>query len=243
MIKKSLQHKGQLIPYEIQHAPRVTRRIHLRTDPEGALVVIAPKRMSKRAIHKTLQDRSDKVACFLADALARQRELPPCRYVPGEKHPYLGDYFPLDIVEVAGRRNSVERLNGCIRISTTDTSPKTVRKKLIVWYRQQAQRHFSLRLEAISKNAYWIGERLPPIRLRTMKRTWGSCSASGVITLNPRLIKAPSACIDYVIAHELCHLQQMNHSTAFYALQDALFPQWMVPKAHLKDKSHIYLHD
>ena len=50
-----LQHDNQLIPYEVRHKSTVTRRIHLRTGPDGALVVIAPKRMGKRAIHKTLQ--------------------------------------------------------------------------------------------------------------------------------------------------------------------------------------------
>jgi predicted metal-dependent hydrolase len=243
MKNKPLQYDGQLIPYEIQHKTTVTRRIHLRAGPDGALLVIAPKRMSKRAIHKMLQERTHKVVRFLDDALTRQQELPRCDYVDGEEQLYLGDNYPLEVVEAGNRSGSVCLMNGRIRIGTTDRSPQSVKKKLIAWYRQQAQQHFSARIEAISENAAWIDSRTPTMRLRKMKRTWGSCSASGVITLNPRLIKAPQACVDYVIAHELCHLREMNHGRAFYALQDALYPQWAEARAHLRERAHIYLHE
>jgi predicted metal-dependent hydrolase len=75
-----------------------------------------------------------------------------------------------------------------------------------------------------------------------MKRTWGSCSSSGVITLNPHLVKAPPDCIDYVVAHEICHLREHNHSRAFYDLQDQLYPQWRAAKTRLKTQGHRYLH-
>ena len=243
MNSKRLQHKGQLIPYEVRHKPGVTRRVHLRAGPDGALLVIAPRRMSKRAIHKMLQERSHKVARFLADALIRQQELPRCDYIHGEEQLYLGDNYPLEIVEARGRNSSVGLVNGRIRIGTSDSSPQSVRKKLIAWYRQQAQQHFSIRIEAIGALVPWIDGKAPPMRLRKMKRTWGSCSASGMITLNPRLIKAPPVCIDYVITHELCHLQEMNHSKAFYALQDAVYPQWAEARAHLRERAHVYLHE
>ena len=237
-----LQHDNQLIPYEIRHKSTVTRRIHLRTDPDGALLVIAPKRMGKRAIHNTLQERSDWVARFLAEALARLGELPACEYTDGEEQLYLGENHPLEIVESPGQKGGVGLENGRIRIQTADRSPEAVRKKLIAWYRQQAWQQFNHRIEAISKKAAWTGDEAPPMRLRKMKRTWGSCSARGVITLNPHLIRAPRACIDYVIAHEVCHLREMNHGKAFYALQEALYPSWREAKAQLRARSHVYLH-
>jgi predicted metal-dependent hydrolase len=243
MTNKPLQHDDQLIPYEIRHQPGVTSRIHLQAGPDGTLLVIAPRRMNKRTIHKMLQERSHKVVRFLADALARQQELPRCDYVHGEEQLYLGENHPLEIVKSVGRGGSIGLLKGRIRIATAHSSPHSVKKKLLAWYRQQAQQHFSTRIEAIGKNAAWIDGQAPPMRLRKMKRTWGSCSASRVITLNPRLIKAPPICIDYVIAHELSHLQEMNHSKAFYALQAALYPQWAEARAHLRKRAHIYLHE
>jgi predicted metal-dependent hydrolase len=243
MKTRPLQHNNRLIPYEVHHKPTVTRRIHLRASAEGTLVVIAPKRMSKRAIHKTLQERAHKVARFLADALRKQQEQPRLDYIYGEEHLYLGEKHSLEVLPGVGRRGTVCFSDDRIQIITADCSPETVKKMLIAWYRQQAKQHFSARIDAIGKNADWIGGRAPAMRLRKMKRTWGSCSASGVITLNPRLIKAPQACIDYVIAHELCHLQEMNHGKAFYALQTMLYPQWYEARAHLQARAHVYLHE
>jgi predicted metal-dependent hydrolase len=206
-------------------------------------MVIAPRRMSRRAIHKTLQERAHKVARFLADALVRQQELPRRDYINGEAHWYMGGNYPLEIVSTRDRRGSVSLDERRIRINTADGSPPAVKQQLVKWYRQQAGQHFSIRISAIAKNAAWITGDAPPVRLRKMKRTWGSCSAKGVITLNPRLIKTPPDCIDYVIAHELCHLEEMNHSKAFYALLENLSPQWRKARTHLRARAHVYLHE
>lgn len=66
----------------------------------------------------------------------------------------------------------------------------------------------------------------PPLAVRRMKTRWDSCSRAGEIRLNPRLIQAPRACIDYVIIHEFCHLQEHNHGKRYYALLDRALPEW-----------------
>jgi hypothetical protein len=238
---KPLQYNDQLIEYQVQHRPAVTRRIHLELNEDGSLRVIAPRRMSRRAIHKSLQLRVSRVVRFLADARPRLQEQPVHRYVSGEAHLFLGQNHPLEVVEEPGKRGSVSLINGQIRVIAPRARAEAISNKLIRWYRQQAWQHFSARLELISTAASWTKGHAPPLRLRKMKRTWGSCSAEGVITLNTHLVKAPPECIDYVIAHELCHLQEHNHGKAFYALQEKLFPGWREAKSHLKARSHIYL--
>jgi predicted metal-dependent hydrolase len=74
-----------------------------------------------------------------------------------------------------------------------------------------------------------------------MKRTWGNCSSRGVIKLNTHLIKAPFKVIDSVIAHELCHLREMNHGKAFYALLENLNPDWREDRARLLSEGNSYL--
>jgi predicted metal-dependent hydrolase len=243
MKNKALQHRDQLIPYEIHHKAAVTRRVHLRAAPDGSLMVIAPRRMSKRTVHKMLQERAGKVAQFLADAVERQQELPGSDYIEAEEHLYLGQMYPLQILTAQGRRHSVALSEGYLRITTADHSPQSIKKKLYAWYDKQAGQHFNTRLEVIAKRAHWIAGGTPPLRLRKMKRTWGSCSSKGIITLNRKLIKAPEACIDYVIAHELCHLKEMNHGSAFYELQELMYPQWREVRARLQSSAHRYLHE
>jgi predicted metal-dependent hydrolase len=67
-----------------------------------------------------------------------------------------------------------------------------------------------------------------------MKKRWGSCTSSGVIYLNPSLIKAPSQCIDYIITHELCHLKNPHHGKQYYSLMSRVMPDWEVRKKRLK---------
>jgi predicted metal-dependent hydrolase len=243
MKNRTLQHRDQLITYGIHHKKAVTRRIHLRAAPDGTLMVIAPPHMSQRAIHKTLQERVHKVAHFLVGALERLQETPDYRYVNGESHLYLGQWLQLEMGKTTRRSAAINFSDGKIQVFTADGSPQQVESKLSAWYRKQAAEHFTARMGIIAKNAPWTGGKAPEIRLRKMKRTWGSCSATGRITLNPRLIRAPQACIDYVIAHELCHLKEMNHGKAFYALQEQLFPAWRAAREHLHSQAHVYLHE
>lgn len=232
----------QIIEYEVVHRPRVTRCIHLELAEHGTLQVVAPRRMSKRLIQSTMQEWAGYVSQFLVEAQARQQETPVLNYSSGENHLFMGQYYPLSLEETETRRARVRLFNEQIEVYACATDRESIRALLKKWYRQQAQRHFAERMKAISQLAPWTGRKMPVMRLRQMKRTWGSCSASGVITFNPHLVKAPPECIDYVVAHEICHLREHNHSKAFYALQQQLYPGWKAAKDNLQRQAHIFLH-
>lgn len=243
MKSRALKHDDQLIPYQIEHKPAVTRRIHLRTAPDGSLLVIAPRRASIRSIHNTLQERVHEVVRFLVNAREKLRETPQLKYVHGEQHLFMGDHRRLEIVRSGACAGTVEMTSRGIRIRTAEAGSDRIKSLLEAWYRQQAAAHFSERMDLYAEKAHWVKGARPPIRLRRMKRTWGSCSARGNITLNTQLMKVPPQCIDYVIAHELCHLREMNHGKAFYALQEKLYPGWRAARSHLRKMAHVYLTD
>jgi len=233
---------GQVIDYEVARRARVTRRIHLEVAEHGGLRVVAPRRMSQRDIHHTLLSNPLYVSRFLDRARSFLAQLSPLRYVDGERHLLLGRRYPLHIRVRNGARRCVEWSGGPIRVVAPEVpDAETVRKMVLDWYRLQALQDFAERLEAISAEAPWVRRRSPPMRLRRMKASWGTCSADGIITLNPLLLRAPAYCVDYVIAHEVCHLRQHNHGPRFYALQDQLFPAWRKARQHLSDKGHIYM--
>jgi predicted metal-dependent hydrolase len=242
MKRYSISANNHHIDYEIGHRPAVTRRIHLEINDEGDLRVIAPRRMSRRDIQETLQQRANHVARFLVRARSRQLDLPAYGYTSGEEHLFMGRHYPLEILEQHGGRGSVGLVGECIRVRVPRSADHGVRNSLESWYRQRAQQLFEQRLIVYNQAAPWTEGPPPPMRLRRMKRTWGSCSSKGVITLNPHLVKAPPECIDYVIAHEVCHLREHNHGRAFYALQEQLYPAWRESKALLTNKGHIFLH-
>lgn len=76
-----------------------------------------------------------------------------------------------------------------------------------------------------------------------MKKQWGSCSPKGVLSLNPHLVKASLRCIDYVLLHELCHLQVRNHGQKFYDLLSKHLPEWQAAKARLDGMAELLLNE
>jgi len=76
-----------------------------------------------------------------------------------------------------------------------------------------------------------------------MKKQWGSCSPVGVISLNTHLIKAPTACTDYVLLRELCHLKWHNHGPGFYRLLRPTMPGWESVKNRLDSMAELLLNE
>lgn len=238
--KNSIVHDGIELPYELVRRPRVTRNVYLELADDGQLRVVAPKRMSSRAVHKSLQNRSWAVVQFLSKQRKNRQDIPRFRYVSGEHHLYLGCWYPLDI-SLGGPRRSEAKLEGQkILVTTRDPEPHFVRETLRRWYRQCALEHFSERLDYFCTAAPWTGGKVAPLALRRMKRTMGSCSRSGKITINPHLVKAPTFLSDSVLAHEVCHLEEHNHGKGFYVLLDQLFPDWREAKTRLKAEWDTY---
>lgn len=211
----------------------------MELDENGGLVVVAPEHWSRTHINATLAQNAHRVERFLARA--RQRQLTPLQYVEGEQHLYLGERYPLVIQHVKARENHIAVIDGEIRVATLILQREKIQSSLQNWYQQQAMTIFSIRLQAIAQRAPWARDRKIPLQLRRMKRTWGNCSAKGVIKLNTHLVKAPMDVIDAVIAHELCHLEEMNHGKRFYVLLESLNPNWRRHRAELRSQENLYL--
>lgn len=108
------------------------------------------------------------------------------------------------------------------------------------WYRYQALTILPKRTINIASQCHWI-KNIPIIKVRKMKRQWGNCARCGQLTFNTHLIKAPLELIDYVILHELCHLQEFNHSIKFYALMSSIDPEWRTKKNMLDKITSLLL--
>jgi len=211
----------------------------LELDQQGGLVVVAPAHWPKKHIRATLARNIPHVERFLAKA--REKHTTPLQYVQGELHFYLGESYPLAIHQVVGGRTAVALVDGEMRIDTPKPNSDHIQISLQNWYLKMAGPVFNERLAVISRRAPWVNGKTVPLKLRRMKRTWGNCSSRGVIKLNTHLVKAPLAIIDSVLAHELCHLEEMNHGKAFYALLETLNPFWRQHRAQLRSEGSTYL--
>jgi predicted metal-dependent hydrolase len=97
--------------------------------------------------------------------------------------------------------------------------------------RQLAARELAQRARACAER---IDKKIARITVRDTKSRWGSCSASGALSFSWRLIMAPDSVIDYVVAHEVAHLVEMNHGPRFWRLVRTLVPDAAAPRAWLK---------
>ncbi len=92
--------------------------------------------------------------------------------------------------------------------------------------------------EAVARR---LGVSYAAIQIRDQRTRWGSCSPSGTLTFNWRLVLAPHAVLDYVVVHELCHLLEANHGPGFWRLVEQQRPDYKVPRAWLRRHGHELL--
>ena len=154
--------------------------------------------------------------------------------IVGGRNAYLGKRYVLKVIHHPSEAQSVKLLHGRLEVRTRSRDVCKVRALLDGWYRERAEAVFARRLSDCIAKVRWLKSN-PGFRLLTMKTQWGSCSPKGELLLNPLLVKAPGHCVDYVIFHELCHLNEHNHSPRFYRLLSALVPNWESRKTELDD--------
>jgi predicted metal-dependent hydrolase len=200
--------------------------------PDGSLELVAPLDSSPEAILEKVNNRRRWIRKKRAEFAAMNSTRPKLRYCSGATHRYLGRQYRLRVSK--NSTNSVKLKNGYFWIETTDTNEKAVKNLLEDWMRDHAEKQFARRLEPWKT---WCQRRKlpePKVRIRKMEKRWGSAQANGNILLNPLLVRAPSICIDYVIAHEICHLKQRNHNKVFYRCLSQNFPNWRSAKLRLE---------
>jgi predicted metal-dependent hydrolase len=155
-------------------------------------------------------------------------------YVRGSAFMYLGETYQLEFTK--GLRRSLQ-LHDDLLILTTPEIPSedTVRKMITRWYQKQAVEIVKERSVVCHNMMQGEGISLPPITIRSMKTRWGSYSyATKRIALALNLIKMPTACLDYVIIHELCHIKVRHHGPDFWRMVSRYCPDYLAKRRQLK---------
>ena len=225
---------GHRIDFSIVRRRRTT--LEIAVEPDASVVVAAPVDAPLDAIMEKVRKRAGWIRRqqrFFSQFMPRT---PERRYLAGETHLYLGRQYRLKVVR--NGRPKVEITRGFIIVHTREPDRPEVTRRLVEgWYRKQARAKFAERMEA-SLARFPDPEAFRPAGLivRRMEKRWGSLSPSGRLLLNRRLIEAPVDTIDYVIAHELCHMAEPHHGAEFYRLLDRVMPDWVGRKGRLEER-------
>ena len=242
MVKGSFTYGDERFEYQVFYTPTRREKIAINVHPDASVEVDAPEGEETEKIHAAVLKRARWIKQHVERARAQKEHVLPRSYVSGECFFYLGRRYQLKVKGSKEAKPSVKMLRGKICIDTPSKDREVVKKRLSEWYRSRASDVFQRRLEEVGEKVVWLKE-LPDWRLVTMQKQWGSCSPKGVILLNPHLVKAPRDCVDYVITHELCHLQEHNHSPRYYRLLGQVMPEWQPIKAKLDGMAELLLNE
>jgi predicted metal-dependent hydrolase len=208
-------------------------RFRVAVAPDLSITVNAP---AGRTIEEVLARARRRTPWILKQVRYFEQFLPRSqapRYASGETIEFLGRQYRLKIVQ--GSRADVKLTGRFLWVSAPNRRDRlAVRELVSSWYLERARVTFGRRLDLNLQVAKRYGVREASLRLRRMRRRWGSCGAKGTILLNTELVRAPVHCIDYVIVHELCHLMVAHHGPKFYRLLDRMMPDWRLRKERLE---------
>ena len=201
---------GRNVPVSIRRSTRA-RRILLHVGVyDGTVELVLPPGASAREGLSFARTQTR----WVANQLARIGESVP--FADGAVFPVLGQ--PVTI-----RRNDSRSALPVLRDDVLlvggrdDTVPSRVRR----WVRGRALEEIKPRAERMGTD---LGRRPARISMRDTRSRWGSCSRAGNLNFSWRLVMAPEFVLDYVVAHEVAHLRELNHSARFWALVDTLCP-------------------
>lgn len=215
---------GRMLPVKVVENDRA-KRLTLRLVPSGdGLKVVAPFHVDDREIEAFVERNANWAAARIARLPSKTRlEL-------GQTVPYKG--IEHTIV-------SSGKLRGVVTTSVKDSTPvievpgheNSAGRKLLSWFKKEARRELDL---AVNRHSSAIGVRPKQLRITDTTSRWGSCSTTRTLSFSWRIIMAPPEVLDYLAAHEVAHLVEMNHSERFWKLTRRLCPDTDVHKAWLR---------
>lgn len=223
---------GKLVTYTIKRSIRRTA-ISIVVDEEG-LRVGAPWDASPQAIERLLQKHCNWVLRKLDEW--RVKRAPARRWADGECLMRLGRPLRLRTRPWVSR---VYVAADELVVGVSDAPSFSVSCQVLDWLHLQALECFRKRVDHYCRLLEI--ERTPQVLLSSARTRWGSCHSSGRIHLNWRLVQMPLRLVDYVVAHEVAHLLEMNHSQRFWRILGRLVPDYAARRIEVRREGHRYL--
>ena len=201
---------------------------------DGAIRVLAPKRLSERRIQEIVNNKSNWIGKRLKDQAAAPK-IQSKKFADGETFSYLGKHYIFE------RRHDIQssvKLKSGRLISTLDSAVsekeaiESHRAQVTDWYRDRAT---DVLIQKTTQHGSALKLTPSAINIKNYKARWGSCSINGEISYNWKIMMAPPRIIDYVVIHELSHLVHHNHSDKFWRQVGESFPEYRECRTWLRN--------
>jgi predicted metal-dependent hydrolase len=208
------------IPYTVRRSSRA-RHARIVVDAAGVEVVV-PERMALRHVPPLVEEKRRWIERTLRRFREAEQALPTPLLDDGGVVPYLGRELELRVHVEPGRvRDHVARRGDVLHVRVGEGGPEAVRGALERWYRRRARVDVAAKLDVATGRA---GTSYTRLTIRSQRTRWASCSSSGAMSFNWRLLLAPEPVLHTVVWHEVCHLDVPDHSPRFWALLERRRP-------------------
>ncbi len=198
--------------YQVKRTHR--KSLKLSITPDAEILVEAPLNLRQEVIEQFVQKYEEWIEQHLKLALEQKNN----RAQWLESVPFMGKEYAVHVWQEKEILLTAKEI-----YLPESTEPQQERKKVIAWYKSQAKAILGKRA------AYWaqiMQCKYTQLKISSAKKRWGSCNSQGHIAFSWRLMQAPPEAIDYVIIHELAHLQILDHSPAFWERVKAYCPDY-----------------
>jgi predicted metal-dependent hydrolase len=230
--KRRVQVGQHLLEYRLLRSKR--RSIGFLIDDEG-LRITAPRWVPVAEIESAIREKQRWIFTKLSERRERsaRRLQPQMQWCDGAILPYLGVDLKLRILNAQSSGIVYDETARELTVSLPpDAGEQQLKDRVQGWLQLEAKRIFAERLPVYAEK---LGVSYQSFALSSATTQWGSCTVDGRIRLNWRLIHFALPMIDYVIAHELSHLREMNHSPRFWATVQSIFPEFEAARRTLRD--------
>ena len=225
-----LQVGERTLHYSLKRSSR--RTIGFTVDDRG-LSITAPRWVTLVDVESAILEKQRWIFTKLGEWRHREsrRVLPTVQWRDGAELPFLGQPITVRLESATGVLGFDADTRVLHLALPGHADEQQIKDRVQGWLQNQARRLLAERLDVYAEK---LGVRHTGFALTSAATRWGSCTADGKIRLNWRLMHFPLSMIDYVAAHELAHLKEMNHSPRFWETVESIFPEFRDARARLR---------
>lgn len=247
MDKISFNYEGRELAVDIIYRKR--KNISLKVSPKENIQIIAPNKVSKDLLKKVLKDNSNWILSKLNKFKTFDDNFLKRDYVDDEIYYYMGKQYRLKILKDMNFQNKnnksynyIEIKGNNLEIRTNNWEKDYIKESLKKWYKLRSEEIIMDRIDFLRKESKDFRSIEPSlVKVKEQKKIWGSCNTSKTIYINSKISMLPLDAIDYIIAHEFCHIIYMNHSKDFYALVQKIIPNYKEIVSWLKENNYKFV--
>lgn len=230
-MKLGFEYGTRYIKFNLIYRNRKTMSIEVESD--GEINVISPTGYDTDIILQKVKSKASWI-------IQKQYEVAPIsnqkierEAISGESYMYLGRNYSLDVVlDETLKEIEVKLYRGKFVVKTFTKDEDTIKKALEAWYREKTLEKVKERVD------YYQGyfkDKVSDIKVKEQKKRWASCTARNILLFNWRCVMAKSAVLDYIVVHELCHMEHKDHSKTFWDRVSSVMPDYEGRRQWLKE--------